>query len=230
LLLLRHGTAEPEATDAAQPLSAQGKEEAAFAADGLCAYLELPGNFTPKATGEPCSIKIAHSGKARAVQTAEIIKATLSKAGCDVDCAEAKDELAPKADVEAAVALVTGSSAPLTVLVGHLPHLHALCTAFGVAAATEVFTPAGGVLLEVRDEHGGKPLEWMLAHHVVPPSAKKDWWIHGVSKYVPSQSAHVCPCTECTCGDDCQCAPGSPGCDPCKDFQKAKAAAAETVS
>ena len=36
-----------------------------------------------------------------------------------------------------------------------------------------------------------------------------------------------CPCVECTCGDDCRCAPGHPGCDPCGAFQKKKAAEAQ---
>ena len=29
-----------------------------------------------------------------------------------------------------------------------------------------------------------------------------------------------CPCVECTCGPSCQCAPGTPGCDPCGAFQQ----------
>ena len=47
------------------------------------------------------------------------------------------------------------------------------------------------------------------------------------------EAQHSCPCTECTCGPDCKCVPGSPGCDPCGAFQKAKreaAAAAATGS
>jgi hypothetical protein len=40
-------------------------------------------------------------------------------------------------------------------------------------------------------------------------------------------AAHRCPCVECTCGPDCQCAPGAPGCEPCGAFQaKAKTEAA----
>lgn len=42
--------------------------------------------------------------------------------------------------------------------------------------------------------------------------------------------ASPCPCTECTCGPDCKCAPGAPGCDPCSTYQaKAKAEAAATA-
>ena len=32
-----------------------------------------------------------------------------------------------------------------------------------------------------------------------------------------------CPCSECTCGDNCQCKPGQPGCDACAAFQKKNA-------
>ena len=39
-----------------------------------------------------------------------------------------------------------------------------------------------------------------------------------------------CPCTECTCGESCQCAPDVPGCDPCGAFQAAKAAAAQAAA
>ncbi|GMI51130.1 hypothetical protein TeGR_g6392 [Tetraparma gracilis] len=38
-----------------------------------------------------------------------------------------------------------------------------------------------------------------------------------------------CPCTSCTCGDDCRCKPGEPGCDPCGAFQREKAAAAAAI-
>ena len=74
-MLLRHATPVPEDVDAARPLSETGKEEAAYAADGLCAYLELPSNFMPKfASGTPCAVKIMHSGKERAAQTAACVE------------------------------------------------------------------------------------------------------------------------------------------------------------
>ena len=49
----------------------------------------------------------------------------------------------------------------------------------------------------------------MLEHDV-------NWWVRGASFYVPSSA---CACDECTCGEDCKCAPGEPGCDPCHAFQ-----------
>lgn len=177
LLLLRHGTATGEGT-----LSEVGREEASFAADGLCAYLELPSNFMPKADGKPAAVKLLHSGKERAAQTASIVQAALVKAGCTVECVEAADALAPKAEAAAAVGLISASAAPLTVLVGHLPHLNVTCETLGIGVSDESFAPAGGVLLESNDNSGG----WALSHHVLPLSAKKDWWIHGASSYTPS--------------------------------------------
>ena len=68
------------------------------------------------------------------------------------------------------------------MLVGHLPHLHVLAAALGVTVSADVFAPAGGVLFET---HGTGA--WALAHHVQSESAKKSWWIHGVSQYVRAE-------------------------------------------
>lgn len=39
-----------------------------------------------------------------------------------------------------------------------------------------------------------------------------------------------CPCANCTCGPDCKCAPGAPGCDPCYEFQRAQKADPATAA
>jgi hypothetical protein len=39
-----------------------------------------------------------------------------------------------------------------------------------------------------------------------------------------------CPCGECSCGDNCTCKPGQPGCDACAAFQKQKAAEVAAVA
>ena len=55
--------------------------------------------------------------------------------------------------------------------------------------------------------------------HVPHRALQVFWRVPGAPK---------CPCLVCTCGPDCQCAPGSPGCDACCTFQaeaKAKQAA-----
>ena len=118
----------------------------------------------------------------------------------------------------------------LTVLVGHLPNLHQIATNLGIVIGADAFAPCGGVVLEANGNGG-----WMLAHHIVPEQEKKDWWRHGVSVHIRADetgcedvepvtqtAGHKCPCTECTCGPDCKCAPGQPGCDPCCAWQKAK--------
>lgn len=33
-----------------------------------------------------------------------------------------------------------------------------------------------------------------------------------------------CACVDCTCSPTCECAPANPGCDPCAEFMKQKAA------
>jgi hypothetical protein len=138
--------------------------------------------------------------------------------------------LKPDAAPDAALALVAATSTPLTVLVGHLPNLHQIATNLGIVIGADAFAPCGGVVLEANGNGG-----WMLAHHIVPEQEKKDWWRHGVSVHIRADetgcedvepvtqtAGHKCPCTECTCGPDCKCAPGQPGCDPCSAWQKAK--------
>mmetsp|Transcript_10489 Transcript_10489/g.20265 ORF Transcript_10489/g.20265 Transcript_10489/m.20265 type:complete len:207 (+) Transcript_10489:171-791(+) len=58
-------------------------------------------------------------------------------------------------------------------------------------------------------------------------------WASTVATMMQAESARnenvchsKCPCNECTCGPDCACAPGKPGCDPCGLFQAAQKAAA----
>jgi phosphohistidine phosphatase SixA len=176
LVLLRHATPLKEEENSSRPLSEAGKVEAEYAAKSLCAYLELPSDFTPKAEGKPCKVLVAHSGKERAAETAALVKKALEEAGCDVECTEAKEALDPKADTAATLKLVAASSAPLTVLVGHLPNLHEVALACGISIAADKFEPAGGVLLESTDDG-----TWGLAHHVMcapnevdPPPSRCD--------------------------------------------------------
>jgi len=212
LLLLRHGTAVPESVDASRPLSDEGRNEATWAANAVAAYLELPSEFMPRGFGGKCDVTVMHSGKPRAQQTADTLAEVLSTTGCAVTTTADAEALSPNAEPAAAGTLVAGAAAPLTVLVGHLPHLHKLAATLGIDVPEERFTPAGGLLLQRRQG------AWKLAHYV---EYKVSWWMRGVSFYVPSSK---CACDECTCGDDCKCSPGSPGCDPCGEFQKAKQA------
>ena len=178
LLLLRHGSA---AAEEPRSLTAEGVAEAEDAGDGLLAYLELKSKWQPKlATGEPVAVKILHSGKDRAAQTAFIVHEKLKSAGCGLaEPIVTADELKPNADPAAAVALLADpvSAPPLTVMVGHLPLLHKLAAALGVEVNDTCFTPAGGLLL-VNTEGS-----WSLAHVV---NNRRNWWMRGVSIYVSS--------------------------------------------
>ena len=231
LVLLRHGTPLEEAVDPARHLSDAGKAQAAFAANGLCAYLELPSTFMPMAYGEPCPVAIYHSGKERAAQTATIVNDGLSAAKCETtltECVAAASitsaipiatsaeshchctvphsrnvaALKPDAAPDAALALVAASSTPLTVLVGHLPLLHQIATNLGIVIGADAFAPCGGVVLEANGNGG-----WMLAHHIVPEQEKKDWWRHGVSVHIRADETgceDFEPVTE-TDGHKCPC-------------------------
>ena len=110
-------------------------------------------------------------------QTAECVAKALKAAGCDVSVVEAKEALEPNADPALAVAMLKGA-APTIVFVGHLPHVHLFAAALGSAAAAEMFTPGGGVVLELL---GG---DWALTHVV---AHKTNWWIQGVSQYLPAE-------------------------------------------
>jgi len=49
------------------------------------------------------------------------------------------------------------------------------------------------------------------------------WWDRRRRR---TASPSKCPCANCTCGLNCQCAPGQPGCDPCAEFQRQPKASA----
>ena len=182
ILLLRHGSASPEGE---KPLSEEGKAEAMWAANSIAAYLELPGDFMPRGFGAKCDVAVVHSGKLRAQQTADCVVEVLTKAGCTVTSVAEPAALAPDADPTAAAAIVppivSGVSAPLTIVVGHLPHLHKLAGALGVSEVKEErFTPAGGLLLLQLEG------AWKVSHLV---QNKVSWWMRGISFYVPSEAA-----------------------------------------
>ena len=55
-----------------------------------------------------------------------------------------------------ALALAAASSTSVTILVGHLPHLHNCATSLGISISVDAFAPCGGVLLEAL-ETGARP-------------------------------------------------------------------------
>jgi len=193
IILLRAASVE-DGGEADAPLSSMGNEEAAHAAHGLAAYLELPGaSFAPRGDGEPCAVSVLHSGIARAEQTAASIAKILGDAGCSISGPTAEvGTLSAMANPDAAKTLLTGGTAPMQVVVGHLPLLQALAIAFGTTdlttgasdrdaptATSKVFAPGGGVLLEQREDG-----QWALAHHI---GFNINWWCRGASRYVPAE-------------------------------------------
>jgi len=105
LYLVRHGAAKSAQEDPARPLSEQGQEEADRVAR----------------TAARCGIRgvrIHHSGKLRAQQTAEILARHLSPPDPPAPLAG----LAPNDDPDIARRVIEEGSGTL-MLVGHLPHL-----------------------------------------------------------------------------------------------------------
>lgn len=163
VLLLRHGTATSEEEDSERPLSTQGAAEAAATAKAVANYV----------AAAPPDLIIVHSGKTRAAMTAAALGEVLR--GCTLRGHAADAEaLSPNAEPSVALGLMDElRTAPNTLLalVGHLPHLHRVAQALLVdepeRAREEHFTPAGGLMLEMRD---GK---WALAAVV---DAETEWW------------------------------------------------------
>jgi phosphohistidine phosphatase len=127
LYLVQHGAAAPEAEDPARPLTDRGRREVGQVARAAArAGLEVG--------------RIAHSGKLRARQTAEIL------AG----------ELHPP-------------SAEPTMLVGHLPHLSRLASLLLVGDPEhEVVAFRMGGIVCLGNDTGRWKVTWMLTPELVP--------------------------------------------------------------
>jgi phosphohistidine phosphatase SixA len=115
------------------------------------------------------------------VQTAECVAKVLTAAGCNVSLMEATTELSPNADPALSAAMLK-DPVPLTVVVGHLPHLNLLASTLGSVVAESAFTPGGGVVLEQIEG------TWALVHVV---AHRTNWWIQGASSYTPADSESV---------------------------------------
>jgi phosphohistidine phosphatase len=150
LYLVQHGEATKETEDPARPLTEHGRQEVVRVAHAL-ARLRLGVSV------------IAHSGKLRARQTAELLAAALQPTPSLVERAG----LAPNDDPAEAARLVLQSSAPI-LLVGHLPHLSQFASLLLVGdPAREViaFRPGGVVCLS--QENGRWRLSWALTPNLV---------------------------------------------------------------
>ncbi|CAJ1365125.1 unnamed protein product [Effrenium voratum] len=104
-------------------------------------------------TNKDKTVAILHSGKLRAVQTAEALGAALKASAWEVLCEE-RPGLQPKDEPSKAMELLP--SAPVVVLVGHLPHLGHFAASLlqNPAAAGRLqglFHPASGLALKATE-------------------------------------------------------------------------------
>ena len=148
IYLMQHGLAVPAEIDVDRPLTAEGREEVTQVARHAAA----------------CGVRvdrIVHSGKTRAVQTAEILAAAL---GCE-DVA-AVHGLKPNDDVAAAArSLVDPAASGGLAIVGHLPSLDRLASllvAGDAAAHVVAFRNAGLVSLVPAESSGGFSVAWAV--------------------------------------------------------------------
>jgi phosphohistidine phosphatase len=108
--------------------------------------------------------RIAHSGKLRARETAEILAGELHPPGGVAEL----PGLAPMDDPAVARRAVARLAEP-TMLVGHLPHLGRLASLLIVGdAARDVIAFRTGGLVCLGNEEGQWRVKWLLAPELVP--------------------------------------------------------------
>ena len=155
LYLAQHGEAVAKDVDPDRPLSARGQTDVAR----LAALLATCGVQVGR---------VLHSGKTRAVQTAEILAAALGSGAL-----EGRDGIAPNDPVEPLVA-VAGELQQDLMVVGHQPFMGKAVTAL-VAGRTEPpvvqFQP-GGVACLGRQDDGSWALSWFVVPELL--SASRD--------------------------------------------------------
>lgn len=150
LYLVQHGQSLPKDVDPQQGLSEEGRSEAERIAS-------VARGYSVKVSG------IVHSGKKRALQTAEIFASAL-----DVqDRLEERSGLKPLDDVAAFAADV--SSKDNLMLVGHLPFMERM-TSYLTTGSTEnlVFKFQNGGILCLDEDMQSKTwyIKWTLVPHI----------------------------------------------------------------
>lgn len=152
LYLVQHGEALPKDVDADRPLSVQGR----VGAERMAVFLKSAGIE---------AARVAHSGKTRAGQTADILAAALL-AG---DAPELLEGLGPNDPVMPFAELVAVWDED-SIVVGHQPFMSkAVCllmTGNEEHAAVD-FRPGSMVCLE-REQDGPWGLAWMLRPELFP--------------------------------------------------------------
>lgn len=149
--LVQHGEAAAKEVDASRPLTARGHKEV----EAVAAFLK------------PLGVEVEavwHSGKVRAVQTAELLAGAVTTRQGVV----AHDGLGPKEDVTAAAEELLRLNKDVFV-VGHLPFLSRLASLLlcGESSAGVVRFQYGGVVCLTRDEEGGWAVRWMVTPEAI---------------------------------------------------------------
>lgn len=150
LYLVQHGEAKPEAEDPARPLTDRGRQEVTRVARAA-----LRAGVAVAA--------IAHSGKRRARETAELLATELRPARG----VREEPGLAPMDDPAIAQRAVEQATDPV-MLVGHLPHLGRLASLLllGDPAREIVAFRMGGIVCLAREE-GRWRVRWVLTPELV---------------------------------------------------------------
>lgn len=145
LFLVQHGEAKPETEDPARPLTDRGRREVEQVARAAVR------------TGVR-AVRIAHSGKLRARETAEILAAALHPP----DGVAELVGLSPMDDPTIAQAAIGEMTEP-ALLVGHLPHLSRLVSLLlvGDPGRELVAFRMGGIVCLARSD-GPWRLKWIL--------------------------------------------------------------------
>jgi len=150
--LVQHGLAKDEIEDVERPLSAQGREDVTRTA-GFLSLFE-----------KPSPVKIVHSGKLRAAQTAEMFAEAWG--GIPV---EHTLDLAPNDDPSVWSAHLASMSDDV-MLVGHLPYLQRLAGLLicGDPAREVVHFRNGGVVCLQKSGLEKREIGWRMLWHINP--------------------------------------------------------------
>ncbi|UCE88738.1 MAG: phosphohistidine phosphatase SixA [Pseudomonadota bacterium] len=160
LYLVQHGDALGKDIDPARPLSPTGEADVAR----MAAFLTQADVHV---------VRLLHSGKTRAQQTAEILAHSVLRGGTP----EAASGLSPN-DPQEPLLQDSARWNDDTMIVGHLPYMTKLVARLVAAQGTQpvvTFRPGTVACLE-RDENGAWAVAWML-----PPGCLSDQFGEGLS-------------------------------------------------
>lgn len=152
LYLVQHGAAKSKEEDAERPLSDEGRQS-----------VDTMGRFLRSRGFRPAHVE--HSGKLRALQTAEIL-------ADHIDPPEGTREvagIAPMDDVAPVAERLAGLPGDV-MIVGHLPHLARLATRLLVGEQDDrqvVRFQMGGVVCLERDESDQWSVKWAVVPELV---------------------------------------------------------------